>query len=73
MDSDHCPKARGVSANQAASETAADEACGARLEGKTYQLDLLVDQLLTRARPMADELLDELYKEPFVFTFRVRK
>lgn len=69
MDSDFC---KGLGAT--AGKEAAIEACLARLQGRTFQVDLLAEQLLNRQKRVTGDLLAPLnaMAYPLLFTWKAR-
>lgn len=77
MDSDHCTagQLKGVGQNKAATVASppATPDCLGKLNGKTYQLDVLLDQMLNRREAVSKGLLESVGTASYVFSFRARK
>lgn len=74
VDSDHCViNARSEkNVGSAASTASTIESCVDRLDGKTYQLDILLNQLLNRRQPVSEAMLAPFADRKFTFTFKQR-
>lgn len=66
VNSDFCRPVAGAKAG------VADEACLARLQGKTFQADVLADQLIHRQQRIVGDLLVPLNKAQYSFVFTVK-
>ena len=77
VDSDHCTASqlKYVNLNKPAAlaGTTAPPNCVEKLDGKTYQLDVLLDQMLNRREAASKQLLSSFGASPFMFSFRSKK
>jgi hypothetical protein len=77
LDSDHCTPAQLRQVNEPpqgeAGKVTAISTCVDKLEGKAYQLDVLLDQLLNRRVALSQALLSQLGAQTYTFSFKAKK
>lgn len=76
VDSDHCPMSTAGDKKSPSTEAprtpAWIEACLDRLDGRAYQLDVLLEMLLARGQVTSNDLLSPLANRAFTFSFKQR-
>ena len=76
VDSDHCPTSiagdKKPPLTQALGNPAWSDACLDRLDGRAYQLDVLLEMLLSRGQATSNALLAPLANQAFTFSFKQR-
>lgn len=76
VDSDHCPITpagdKKPPPTVASGTSSWSEACLDRLDGRAYQLDVLLEMLLVRGQATANALLSPLADRAFTFSFKQR-